>query len=315
MGWLFQRKQRGSSDCRCLGVELHHGRPFAVLTENRQVVHSYQPQPDEIGLDGLSQWLADKKSEGTPVVISLDDQSYQLHLVEAPPVADAELTDALRFRMRDLIPAESSDAILQAFRLPQDAYRGRMDMVFAAVAERAVIKDLVRWARRQELDLRSITIPELSVLNLVAEFQPESAIGVLRLDDTEGMMYLLREGAVYLSRRLNIGAQALKVPDVADGELSLSTDSQIDTLALDIQRSLDYFDSQIGMGVVSEIWVLAPDGADINEALPLLERSVNTPVRLLNPSRYNRDQQATELTASLALALGNAFSLQQEAGV
>ena len=116
----------------------------------------------------------------------------------------------------------------------------------------------------------------------------------------------------YLSRRLNIGAAALCVQEAAEGELSLSTDSQVDALALEIQRSLDYFDSQIGMGVVSEIWVLAPDGMDVSDALPQLETSVNTPVRLLNPSRYHSEMQTVEMTASLALALANALTAQRE---
>ncbi len=312
MGWLFQRKQQASAQQHCLGIELHKGKPYAVLVCNDEVVQTYRPQPEDNGFAGLEQWLQAHQITAVPVVISLDELDYQLHLVEAPPVADAELADALRFRMRDLMTADGADVMLQPFRLPQDAYRGRMDMVFAAVVERTIVKQLVSWCRHQQLQLKTITIPEMSVLSLVAEFEPESAVGVLRLDDSEGMIYLLREGAMYLSRRLNIGAAALCVQEAAEGELSLSTDSQVDALALEIQRSLDYFDSQIGMGVVSEIWVLAPDGMDVSDALPQLETSVNTPVRLLNPSRYNSEMQTVEMTASLALALANALTAQRE---
>ncbi|WP_430461572.1 hypothetical protein ACQUQU_01995 [Thalassolituus sp. LLYu03] len=305
MGWFGRRQQQAADHRGCLGIELHRGRAFAVLSGDDGIRQTYTPGADEQGLGGLEQWLREQQLAGVPVVISLDTLDYQLHLVEAPPVPDDELADAIRFRLRDLIPASRDDLLVQAMRLPADAYRGRMDMAYAAVVERPVIGELVRWCRHQHLQLDSITIPELSLLQLVAEYEPESAIGVLRLDDHEGVIYLYRDGALYLTRKLNIGVKALlSVPD-AQG-FSLDTGSQTDALALEIQRSLDYFDSQLGMGMVSEIWMLTPDGDDLSEQLPVLEASINTPVRPLSPEQFNRAGDEP-LTASLTMALGNAL--------
>lgn len=309
MRWPWQKKSL--QDSRCLGIELHQGKGFAVLREAGVVRECYRPAETDQGLDGLAAWVGRQQLQGVPVVLSLDALDYELHLVEAPAVSDDELGDALRFRMRDLLPQGSEQKIIQGFRMPADAYRRRLEMAFAVVVDHRRIKELVRWCEQQELALHSITIPELSLLHLVAEVAPETAVGVLRLDAEDGMIYLYRDGGLYLSRRLNTGTQSLGVHAVAEGGLSLESDSRIDALALDIQRSLDYFDSQLGMGMVGQIWVLVPDNADVSELLPELERSVNIPVRSLLLDSVARQQGGEDLTASLAIALGNALLIEQ----
>lgn len=311
MRWPWQKQSL--QDSRCLGIELHQGKGFAVLREAGIVRNCYRPQSGEDGLDGLAAWIRQHALTDVTTVLSLDTLDYELHLLEAPAVSDEELGDALRFRMRDLLPQGAEQKVIQGFRLPADAYRRRLDMAFAAVIDHRRIKELVRWCKQQQLALHSITIPELSLLHLVAQVEPETAVGVLRLDADDGMIYLYRDGGLYLSRRLNIGTHALGVASVSEGELSLETDSRIDALALDIQRSLDYFDSQLGMGIVGQLWVLVPDDTDVSELLPALERSVNIPVRSLLLESFCGSRSQETLTASLAVALGNALSFEHEA--
>ena len=314
MGWPWQ-KLTGSKqhpDSRCVGIELHRGRAFAVLWSGNAVTSCYTPAEDEQGMAGLEAWLNAQQLLGLPVVISLDTLDYELHLVEAPPVPDNELADALRFRMRDLIALPPDEAQVQAFRMPADAYRGRMDMVFAAVVARPVIRQLVHWCRSMELSLDSITIPELSILSLVATLAPETAVGVLRLDDNDGVIYLYRDGGLYLTRRLNLGTQAL-LPATADTELTAEHSNQVEALALEVQRSLDFFDSQLGMGMVGEIWVLSPDASDIHDVLPELEKQVNVAVRSFSPGSLFTCADRP-LTASLATALGNALTFHARVG-
>lgn len=310
MRWPWQKQS--VQDSRCLGIELHQGRGFALWREAGVVRDCYRPQSGENGLDGLAAWIGQQALTGVATVLSLDTLDYELHLVEAPAVSDDELADALRFRMRDVLPQGADNKAIQGFRLPGDAYRQRLDMAFAVVIDHQRIKELVHWCRRQGLVLHSIIIPELSLLHLVAQLEPETAVGVLRLDADDGMIYLYRDGGLYLSRRLNIGTHALGVLSVSDRELSLETDSRIDALALDIQRSLDYFDSQLGMGIVGQLWVLTPDDTDVSELLPELERSINIPLRSLPAELAGGNHGQQGLTASLAVALGNTFSFEHD---
>lgn len=307
MRWPWQKQKVDRS--RCLGLELHEGQVFAVLRDGSGVLDSFRSEEGQPGLEQLSAWLQQNNYSLMNVTITLDHREYELHLVEAPAVDDDELSDALRFRMKDLINQPLENQVIQAFRLPADAYRGRMDMAFAVAIERSRIRMLVDWCEQQQLRLNEITIPELSILKLVAEMEPETSVGVLRLDKTDGVLYLLQEGGLYLSRALAVGTDELGLNTGLEGELMLETDSRMEKLALELQRSMDYFESQLGMGSVGQIWALIPDDAELDEVLPQLEQAVNTPIRTFSlESSFNGPEHQRVLTASFAVALGGSLS-------
>jgi len=305
--WLKQK----SDQSRCIGVELHNGQAFAVLRDTTGVIQSFQPEAGEQGIEALNRWLDQHQLHNLAVTISLDQRDYELHLVEAPNVPDEELSDALRFRLKDMVTQPIESKALQAFRLPQDAYRGRMDMAFAAVIDRSCIEQLVEWAQQQQLYLSEITIPELSILQLVAAMEPETSVGVLRLDNKEGVFYLFQQGGLYMTRAIGVGTDDLGLSDAHEGELTLETDSRLENLALEVQRSMDYFESQLGMGSVGQIWAMVPDDIEMDTVLPELEQAVNTPIRTLAlDSAFNRMPAPSSLTASLATALGGSLSYE-----
>ncbi|KZZ45582.1 MAG: hypothetical protein MK185_09935 [Saccharospirillaceae bacterium] len=309
MRWPLQKQKIDNQ--RCLGIELHNGQAFAVLRDASGVIDHYLAKDDEHGLDEMTNWLRQQGYQHLPVVISVDKIDYELHLVEAPQVPDEELSDALRFRLKDLVHKPLEKIAVQAFRLPADAYRGRMDMAFAAAIEKSRIRQLVDWCEQNQLILAEITIPELSMLQLVAEMEPETSIGVLRLDSADGMLYLYHNGGLYLARPLAVGTNDLGLQDGASGDLSLETGSRMEKLALELQRSMDYFESQLGMGSVGQIWALIPDKIELDSVLPELEEVVNTPIRTLSlDSSFNRMSSGTSLTASLATALGGSLSYE-----
>jgi len=243
----------------------------------------------------------------------MDSERYDLQLVDAPPVAPEELTDALSFRIDELVGAPAADKVLQAFPLPGDAYRGRMSMAFAAITDRAYLQEIVEFCRDSNLQLEQIIINELAVLNLLASIEPEDSVAVVRLEGNSGVIYLYRDGALYFTRQISLGTDDLGLSslNVEEGGLSMQPNSRIDVLALELQRSMDYFESQLGLGAVSQLWMLKSDLVDVTDALGELEERVNTPVRLMSlESSFNRQEDDRPLTASLAVALGGALSYE-----
>lgn len=307
MRWPWQRSNRElKPQTAVIGISFYRQQAAAVLWRNGMVEDTYRTVSADAGWHGLETWL-ENLPPGLPAVLCIDPQQYELHLLEAPAVADDELADALRFRMRDLLPPNvEQHSVIQAFRLPADAFRGRMDMAYAAVMNREDIRQLVSWCEHQPLRLQQLVIPELAGLQLVAAQEPETAVAVLRLNDDDGVIALYAAGALYLSRRIGTGLNALGVDAEGEG-LSLQNDAPLETLALEIQRSLDYFDSQQGMGVIGQLWVLPPSREGIDEFLPRLENNLNVPVRLFSSALWNAAQPAD---AALLIALGGALSYE-----
>lgn len=299
----------------CLGIEMNQGQVWAVYLTERGVELSYIPQPDEQGFDGLLEWLKAKQFQEMPTVISMDVEEYELHLVESPPVAEEELSDALSFRIAEFVNDTAEGKLLQAFALPNDAYRGRMQMAYAAITSRTYIEKLVSFSNEAGLKLQQISINELSTLNVIANMESQICIALLRLEARSGVVYLYRDGALYFTRKISLGIDDLDVdkPSSAtgDGALSIQMNSRLDVLALELQRSLDYFESQVGVGSVSQLLVLKPDYVDIVGALADIEDYLNINVRILSlEKQFNRQQEDIPLTASLAMALGGALGYE-----
>lgn len=311
--WLKKRNRlRG-----CIGIEQNKGQLWAVLCTPRGVEKSYQPAPDEQGFEGITEWIKEEQLTDLPVIACMDIDRYDLHLVEAPPVPAEELSEALGFRIAELTGGSAEGKVLQAFPLPGDIYQGRMSMAYAAITDHSYIKDIVSFCRQNSLHLQQININELCALNLLAQMDQENSVAVLRLEAHSGIVYIYRNGAFYFSRQISLGTADLdhaRGPAEGGDSSGLSmapVNSRMDVLALELQRSMDYFESQLGLGAVDQLWVMRPDFSDITETLLDLEEYLNTPVGVLSlESHFNRQEDNRPLTASLAMALGGALSYE-----
>ncbi|MEH6823787.1 MAG: hypothetical protein V7629_07775 [Motiliproteus sp.] len=169
----------------------------------------------------------------------LRPHDYSLLLVEAPAVADAELADALRWRIKDMVSFDVTDAVLDYFTLPDDAYRGRSKMLYVVAIEPQVSEAIVSFTEAAGLTLDAIEIPELALLRLKALEGATLDTAILGLHAPTSIINLVSESGLYLTRKVDTPAQFLST-DVEDIE------SRAGNLVLDLQRSLDYFESQIG---------------------------------------------------------------------
>lgn len=169
----------------------------------------------------------------------LRPQDYSLLLVEAPAVADAELADALRWRIKDMVSFDITAAALDYFPLPDDAYRGRSKMLYVAVMEPQVAQDILCFTEAAGLTLDAIEIPELALLRLKALEGATLDTAILGLQAPTSIINLVSEGDLYLTRKVD--TQAALISTEAE-----NIEARAGNMVLDLQRSLDYFESQIG---------------------------------------------------------------------
>lgn len=308
MRWPWQSK----SDHRHLhlGICQQDRRFAAVCLEEGQASRCFpESEGDDDSADALWQWLITHELQCSKVSLLLPGDAYQLHLLQAPAVEDAELANALRFGLGDLVARPLEELIVDAFRIPPDAYRGRSPVAMAVVAERSAVAGLVEWANSRQLRLRQILVSEVAILNLMAVLEPDSSVAVLNLGQHAGRLSLYKDGALYLSRSLHIGRDELQEP-LPNGEdrhpesmgLQLVSDrgSAFEQLSLEVQRSLDYFDSQMGMGTVGQLWLLPETGQDNERLICVLEQNMGTTWRVMGfPGLRSERGQLLALAAAL----------------
>lgn len=222
----------------------------------------------------LVRLVKDLNLEGKPCHYVLAPQDSHLHLVEAPEVEEAELRAAARWKVKDLLDAKPEDVAIELFRVPHEAYRGR-DMLYVVASAKAKIRALVSLLEECGLVVDSIDIPELVLRNLASHFVGDaSGIAFMDLRATGSTMNITRAGELYLSRRINSKLEANIMQ-------SAEWDATRARLVLEIQRSLDYYESQMAMPPI-ETLVLVQRRYDGVALAAALNKELSTSVEVLD---------------------------------
>jgi len=200
-------------------------------------------------------------------VLVLPHTDYQLLQIEAPDVDPAELRAAVRWRIKDLIDYHVEDAVVDVIDVPQPEGRSGPRHMYAVSARLNHVRASAEAVDDAELDLEAIDVAEMALRNL-AELAPEQGGGValVALARSGGLVVISRGETLYLARHLEFGT------DVLGGE----TPRYGDSLALEVQRSLDYYESQLSSVPASRV-LLAPMGLDRSALLDQLQGQLAAP--------------------------------------
>jgi len=186
-------------------------------------------------------------------VIGAED--YHLVQVEAPDVQPSEIREAVRWRLQDVIDFPAEEATLDVFQVPETPRRGNTKMLFVVAARSATVNHLDKALASQARGFDVIDIPELCLRNLSALLpQDEKGVAFLMLGEKTGQLVLTRQNVLYLARRIELVRRStLNLSDVG-----ASADIDTDAVALELQRSLDYYESHYDLTQIGEL-VLGPD--------------------------------------------------------
>lgn len=232
------------------------------------------------GSDALSDVAARGDFARLPCTSTIDAGDYSMLLVETPDVPPDELRAAMRWRIKDLIDFHIDDAVLDVFAVPSRK-GGHEHLMYVVVAQAQAIKRHVDELVDAGLRLTTIDIPELACRNLTA-LLPEDAAGVafIHFAPDQGLITLTRQGELYLSRRFEPGLDAL-----LGGATSLSpeVEGRLDAVTVEIQRSLDYYESHFGQPPVAGA-VIAPLARPLAGLAEYLAGQLGIKVRVLDIS-------------------------------
>lgn len=192
--------------------------------------------------------------ERTPTSAVLAADAYQLQLVEMPNVPADEMLAAVRWRIKDLIDYPVEEAVVELFEMPPHANPGNAPIAYAVVTRKSEVLQQVERMRHAELQMDVIDIPELCIRNL-ASLLPQDEHGVALLHFTEecGYLTVTRRGVLHMMRRLDSGRNVFT--DAAGDDFALQ--EHISGIALEIQRSLDYYESHYDCRPVGDV-ILGP---------------------------------------------------------
>lgn len=193
----------------------------------------------------LAQYIDEMGLKGVACNVVMPGRSYGLFLSEAPNVQDAELVDAVRWKIKDFIEFPFEEAALDVFRVPEDAILGNESMVYVVISRRSLVEEVIGQLRPLGVRLESIDIIEMALRNL-SLLCPEDPLGMAMVHLTAGMgnLNIIRGQQLHLCRRFDL--------DFSGGILD---PLPVNSLALELQRSLDYYEHQMGQEPPSRIYL------------------------------------------------------------
>ena len=324
---FFKKKKRGQGTNAVVLSE--EGIAHACITRTAgqppslQAIH-YSKIDNKAETSHLfKQLVQQNKLEELPVVTTLLAADSNLVMLEKPEVADNELRQAIRWRVKDSLPFDVNNAIVDVFEIPGQKERGRTPLVYVTAAEKESLKQQVQLFQEQNLELESIDIAELVMRNIAALLpEDQQGVALLKLDASKGLMTLTQDSSLYLARNIDVGYTSLSAAtnsilgeDVneADGlalEEGVSPEQQraLDAIVLEVQRSLDYYESHFAKPAITSL-VIAPLPYEIPGVINLLASALGLQVRLLDLNAVLDAQMpmSAEDQANCFYAIGSAL--------
>lgn len=277
-----------------LGLEIRPDGIAAAYLSDKDLRYKFLPCNAAERLSVLRGWLEEQGLEGARCNVVLPPGQYKSYLLDKPQVDDQEIVDALSWRLNDMLEFDIEDAVIDAFEFPDDALRGRPQQVNAVVARKLAIKSVVDLVNDADLKLLHIDIADLALRNILHELSEAGASqaqALLYLRKGGGVLAFTKNDTLYLARHFDFSIEALNDP--------AEQDNVIQTLALEVQRSFDYFESQLAQLPPQALVVFGP-----NPSLPLvnmLGSSISAKVTPLDVDALNADSDIASINCLLAI--------------
>jgi MSHA biogenesis protein MshI len=236
----------------------------------------------------------------------IDGDDYQIVQIEAPEVLPSEMRAAVRWRLRDAINFSVDEAAVDIFEIPDPVRRAQNKMLFAVAARDSAIQRIAGALKPVAKGFNAIDIPELCLRN-VSALLPQDAKGVamLALGENFAQLVITRQGVMYVTRRIDTGRRfELRAQERNDEDIDAGA------LALELQRSLDYYESHYDQSAVGDL-VIAPANARSDKLVDALKNETSLRISQLDVRELCNVYKSGELVADwpCLMALGAALRL------
>ena len=237
----------------------------------------------------------------SPCTTVLPVGDYQLLVVEAPDVPDDELAAAIRWRIKDMLDFPIDEAVIDIFDAPPTG-PANTKQVYVVVARADTVRQRIEMLEQAGANLEIIDIPELAMRNIAACL-PEDEAGLVSLyfGEARCLITITHNAELYLTRSIDIGYRDLQ-------EQAASPQALCNRLALEIQRSMDYYEHNYHQAPVRAIAIL-PVPVTLYGLTDALQQTLGVSTRMINVDDVieGSDRPDDAHAADCLLAVGSAL--------
>ncbi len=204
----------------------------------------------------LKQLSNDLNLEDYDCHLVLSAEDYQVTTIEKPVVEDTEMHEAITWKINDFTNIAEQDLVLDYYELPLSVRANSPILLDVIICDKSDIAPLINLCQSCDLNLKVIEIQETALRNL-SIYLPENnnGIAVLYLQKNTGLIIIERQGQIYLRRQLHIGYEQLQLTENHNMS-ETGFNAEQNNLALEIQRSLDYVESNFSLSGIGGVAVI-----------------------------------------------------------
>lgn len=259
------------------------------------------------GVTPLSRLAQKWGGERCNTTTAIGTQHYHFLVLDKPNVPQSELRAAVSWLIRDMVDFPIEEATIDVLAIPDDAqgFEAARSMV-AVVAQSEPLRRLQAQFEESQLALTVIDIPEMAQRNVAALIEAEGkGIALLSFGERGGLLTFTARGELYHARRIEMPAELLAAPNEARRLAAW------ERLALEVQRSIDYFVRQFHAVPLARLALAPLDGVgpdlaaflrdNLEVAVDMLDLAELIDVSAVPEMREIAEQQRFYLPLGLAL--------------
>lgn len=198
----------------------------------------------------FSALISEHKLSGSQLSVVLSRDFYQTFDIEKPKVEENELMASLPFAIKDLISESIFDQVVDYYDRPFQPQKG--EQITAVCVPRKRIISIRDMAVASAIQLKEVTTEELALARLLGDSEEINLL--LSQQHNELVLTVVKEGQLFFSHRLRGFNELLALPLNDENPL-------LDSLSLELQRALDYINSQLRITSISHLYLalVCPD--------------------------------------------------------
>lgn len=208
--------------------------------------------------------FSDKSEHRANVHVVLSASQYQIVQVDKPNMPDDEINAALKWQIKDLVTIEPDNMVVDYFSGPILA--GGAEKINVVCAKKQDLMSMISSLEEDDLTVKSITTEEFAFAGLISN-QEQATLLLCQQPNEEVIILIVKDGHIYFHRRLRGFAQ---LGSKSHEELEFGS---IDSLSLEVQRSMDYFERQLKQPPIKDIQLILPIKSEDYIATKLAENT------------------------------------------
>ncbi len=243
-------------------------------------------------------------------VCSVSGNAVIIRKISMPAMSQDEVEDQIQWEAEQYIPFDINDVNIDFQILASDAYEPTKMNVLLVASKKDIINDYLAVFNEAGLKLVVVDVDAFAVQNVFElnyEVAPDDVSALINIGASIMNLNIVKDGVSLFTRDVQMGgnlyteelqkqfgvsteeAEQIKITgDAPDRERLRETVSRInETLAMEMRRSLDFYNSTAGDEKISKVY-MSGGGAKIPMLVDVVGQRLGLPVEILNPFRRIR---------------------------